>query len=161
MPSLRNRGRYIRTPARVQRLGPNKTRNRSRHEGKRRGLGTRHAFLPQTNRRGDFRVSSRSLCCCMDDQRLPKTRRRKWRRRTTERYHPKIARLPVAHGMRNKFDEKGEEKKENTPTQIDRSRRTLQIGRGESTGTWRKRGEGGIRNSGVEDGRERRTTRVV
>ena len=63
--------------------------------------------------------------------------------------------------MRNKFDEKGEEEKENTPTQIDRTRRTLQIGRGESTGTWRERREGGIRNGGVETGRERRATRVV
>ena len=139
----------------------NQKRHRNKHNGKRRGLGTRHAFLPQTNRRGDFRVSSRSLCCCMDDQRLPKTRRRKWRRRKIERNHPKVARLPVAHGMRNKFDEKGEEKKENTPTQIDRTRRTIEIGRGESTGTWRERREGGIRNGGMETGRERRATRVV
>ena len=63
--------------------------------------------------------------------------------------------------MRNKFDEKGEEEKENTPTQIDRTRRTIQIGRGESTGTWQEHGEGGIRNGGVETGRERRAIRVV
>ena len=67
----------------------------------------------------------------------------------------------MAHRLCNKYDEKGEKEQENTPTQTDLPRRKLQIGWGESTGTRRKRGKGGIRNDGVEDGRERRPTRVV
>ena len=59
--------------------------------------------------------------------------------------------MPVAHRLCNKYDEKGEKEQENTRTETDRLRRTLQVGRGESTGI-RKRGDDGIRNSGVEDG---------
>ena len=54
-------------------------------------MGTRHAILPQTNRRGDFRPSARSLCRRMDNPRLSNTR--KWRKGGGEKLQNTIRKL--------------------------------------------------------------------